>query len=142
MKKLFYLGMIASLFAFSSCKDDDENLSVSFEKLQIVDVEVPDTFQLGRSYEIFVTYTRPNACTYFQGFDVYKDEITVRNVTPVGAHYTNQECTQEAVEVTDSFWFKVIYDQNYTFRFWTGEDEEGNAEFIEKQVVVEPYSTD
>ena len=135
MNRIVFGLLISSLFMFQSCNKDDD-FNVVFEKLQIVDVEIADTFHLGRTYEVLVTFIRPNECTYFQGFDVYPKDVTIRNVTAIGAHYENQECTQEATEVTDKFLFNVIYDQDYEFRFWTGVDDEGNPEYIQKIVVV------
>lgn len=122
---------------FVSCSNDDnEGLNVDFQKLQIVEANVPESFNYGNTYEIQVTYLRPDGCTYFQGFDVYPTDTTVREVVAVGARYAQQPCTQEVVEVTDRFLFKVIYNQPYTFRFYTGEDEAGNPQYIEAQVPV------
>ena len=136
MKRLGFLLTIASVFILYSCNKDDDKKSVTFNKLQIVEAELPDTFRLGASYQVWVTYMRPNNCTYFQGFDVYSDTVSSRTVTAIGAYYTDQVCEQEAVEVTDFFVFKVIYDQTYKFRFWKGEDDAGKPEFLEIEVPV------
>ena len=138
MKKLLNVVVTALLvFGSVSCDNDDNSgLNVEFQELQIVDTQLPESFEFGNTYEIQVTFLRPDGCTYFQGFDVYPTDTTVREVVAVGARYADQACTQEAVEMTDSFLFKVIHDEPYTFRFYTGEDAEGNAEFIETEVPV------
>lgn len=137
MKKLVsVLLTTAFIFGMLSCENDDNGINVEFQKLQIVEAELPESFDFGNTYEIQVTFVRPDGCTYFQGFDVYPTDTTVREVVAVGARYADQACTQEIVEVTDRFLFKVIHDQTYTFRFYTGDDAEGNPEFIETQVPV------
>lgn len=136
MKK-FILLLFFMIIGFSSCNNDDDGTYVNFESLQIVDAVVPDTFELGGRYEIVVTYLRPDDCTYFQGFDVYPQDTTVREVVAVGASYTDRPCTQTVTEVDDSFLFEVIYDQPYTFRFYQGEDENGDPEYLEVNVPVE-----
>jgi hypothetical protein len=135
MKRLVFLVTIASAFILYSCDKDDKK-SVTFNKLEIVAAELPDSFRLGASYQVMVTYVRPNDCTYFQGFDVYPDSVNTRTVAAIGAYYTDEVCTREAVEVTDYFIFKVIYDQTYKFRFWTGTDELGKPEYMEIEVPV------
>lgn len=136
MKRLGFLAALVSVFILYSCDKDDDKRSVTFNKLQIVEAELPDSFRLGATYQVWVTYFRPNECTYFQGFDVYPDTVSSRTVTAIGASYTDQICEQEAVEVTDFFVFKVIYDQTYKFRFWKGEDDTGKSEFLEIEVPV------
>lgn len=130
------LALILVIGLVSCSNDDNAGVNVEFQKLQIVEANVPESFNYGNTYEIQVTYLRPDGCTYFQGFDVYPTDTTVREVVAVGAKYAQQACTQEVVEVTDSFLFKVIHNQPYTFRFYTGDDEEGNAQYIERQVPV------
>ena len=136
MKRLGFLVVIALIFILHSCNKDDDKNNVTFSKLQIVEAELPDTFRLGASYQVWTTYIRPNDCTYFQGFDVYSDTVSSRTVTAIGASYTDRVCEQDEVEVTDFFVFKVIYDQTYKFRFWKGEDDAGNPEFMEIEVPV------
>lgn len=138
MKRLLGIVVMVLLVVVSvSCDNDDNNgLNVKFGALEIVDAQLPESFELGNTYEVQVTFLRPDNCTYFQGFDVYPTATTVREVVAVGARYADQPCAQEAIEVTDSFLFKVIHNETYTFRFYTGEDAEGNPEFIETEVPV------
>lgn len=130
------LLLAISFLGSNSCDNDDNGSDVAFQRLQIVDAELPDSFDLGELYEIRATYVRPDGCTYFQGFDVYPKDTTVREVVAVGATYIDQQCTQEATEVTDRFLFRVVYDQPYTFRFYQGEDANGDPDFLEVEVPV------
>ncbi len=128
--------LILAFLGMNSCNDDDNGSNVAFKKLQILEVELPDSFNQGELYEIQVSYVRPDGCTYFQGFDVYPKDTSVREVVAVGVTYSDQLCTQEVTEVTDSFLFRVVYDQPYTFRFYKGEDTNGDPEYLEVEVPV------
>lgn len=142
MKKYVFIFFIAATFlGLSSCNNNDDNngVQVEFKKLAIVKADLPAFFELGKTYEIRATYVRPDGCTYFQGFKVYpQDNNTTRVVEAIGAKYTNtgQLCTEDAVEVPDSFLFQVLYDQTYTFRFWKGVGTDGKDEYLEVTVPI------
>lgn len=139
MKKYFFVVLIAAAFlGLNSCNnnDDSDGIQVEFKKLAIVKTELPEFFELGKTYEIRATYVRPDGCTYFQGFKVTAENTTIRVVEAIGAKYINtgELCTEDAVEVPDSFLFQVIYNQPYTFRFWKGVD--ANGQPIYSEVIV------
>ena len=138
MKKFIPILLLVIISnGFNSCSTDDNNgINVQFKKLNIVQVHVPEKFDFGSTYEIQATFVRPDGCTYFQGFDVYPTDTADREVISVGARYEDQACTQQIIEVTESFLFKVVHNQTYTFRFYSGQDEGGNPEYIERQVPV------
>lgn len=138
MKRLVLIfGMVAIGFGLNSCKLDDDGVNFHFAPLEVVDVVLPESFQLNGRYQIIVTYNRPDDCTFFEGFDVVEKDVTVRNVVVVGSVITDRDCTEQAEEVQATFNFVVLYDQTYTFRFWQGEDENGDAKFLEVEVPVE-----
>ena len=84
-----------------------------------------------------MTYSIPDGCTQYEGFDVTKEDITVRNVVAVGVAMTDLvSCTQVVTQEEASFNFIVKYDQPYTFRFYQGENSEGEPEFLELVVPV------
>ena len=137
MKRIGFLVVIASIFILSSCNKDDDKKSVSFKKLKIIEVDLPDSFRLGATYEMYVTYVKPNGCTYFQDFNVIQDSVSVRTVTAVGAHYTDEICENDKeIEATDFFRFKVVYNQTYKFRFWKGAGVDGKPEYLEIEIPV------
>lgn len=137
MKKI--LCVVALVFAslsFTGCSLDDGS-TIKYVPLTVISAEVPDSFELGQVYEITVTYLNPNNCTIFEGFDIHKHELTTREVYPIGAEVMgDNDCQEIATEVERTFNFEVIYDQDYVFQFWTGQDANGVDEYIEIDVPV------
>ena len=139
MMKKVVLGCLfcVLLFSFSSCDLNDDTQNFHFTTLSVVEASLPESFQLNETYTIDVTYLRPDSCTFFEGFDVAIPSETRRNVTVIGSVFTDDNaCTQLAEEVVASFEFNVIFTGTYTFRFYTGQDDSGNATFIEYTVPV------
>ena len=129
MRKKLILLAIVMAFINNGCsiEDDDAN----------VDVELPESFDYNETYEILVNYIKPDSCTNYEGFDVVKDSLTVRNVVAIGSVRTDTDnCTVESIVQTASFYFKVIYTDSYTFKFYTGENSEGGAQYLEVVVPV------
>tara|TARA_R110002167_G_scaffold206691_5_gene410742 strand:+ start:5015 stop:5431 length:417 start_codon:yes stop_codon:yes gene_type:complete len=134
---VLFIGMAILCFGFNSC-DVDDGVNFHFEALPIVNAEVPASFQMYGRYQIAVTYNRPDDCTFFEGFDVVKKDVTERNVVVIGSIVTDRECADLADEVLRAtFNFEVLYDQTYLFRFWQGEDEDGEPKYLEIEVPVE-----
>jgi len=134
-KLTFSLLFLAALTFLGCSLDDDENFH--FVAFPITSVEMPETFAINETYEIKVTYTRASDCAYFEGFDVVKEDQTTRNVAAIGSMLSDSEDCQEVLqEVETSFNFIVLYDQNYLFKFYTGEDENGEAQYLEIEVPV------
>jgi hypothetical protein len=138
MKRSFFvLCAVLVSFTFSSCDLGDDGPNFHFVPLQIVSADLPESFTLNETYEIKVTYLKPDGCTYYSGFDIVKPEITTRNVVAIGSQRTDQDvCTQVVEEKEASFNFIVIYDQTYLFRFWQSENENGEQQYFEVEVPV------
>ena len=133
------LLLALSALILSSCSIEDDEPNFHFTALEIVSAEVPDAFELNETYVIKVAYLKPNECTFYEGFNVVKEDTTVRNVVAVGSVRVDFEaCTQAVVEETKTFDFKVIYTDPYTFKFYTGDNSEGEPEYLE---VVVPVNT-
>lgn len=129
-------AIIAVLFLFGSCSLDDGS-NFHFLPLQIVSAELPDSFNLNETYQIRVHYNQPDACTAFAGFEVVDSDTTVRKVAVIGTKRTDQEvCAEIVSEQTATFNFIVNYSQTYTFRFWQGENENGEQMYLEVEVPV------
>ena len=138
MKKSIFLSLVLAItLTLSSCVKDDEP-NFHFVPLQIQSADLPDSFSLNETYQIDVTYTIPDGCTGFSGFDVTSgNDTTTRNVVVIGTTRTDQDaCTQATQEATGTFNFRVVYSDTYLFRFWQGEDEEGNQQYLEIEVPV------
>jgi len=128
--------MVAVLLLLNSCSLDDGS-NFYFLPLQIVSAELPDSFNLNETYQIRVQYNQPDACTAFAGLEVVDMDTTVRNVAVVGTKRTDQDvCAEIVTERTTTFNFIVNYSQSYTFRFWQGENEDGEPMYLEVEVPV------
>ncbi len=139
MKKvLMPIFLFVACSWFSSCELDDDSPNFYFAALNAVEVDVPESFEHGKTYDIEVTYQRPNGCTFFEGFDVTKTAKTDRDVVVIGSVLTDGEtaCSQEVTEVVATLKFNVIYTDEYHFRFYAGEDEDENPIYLEYTVPV------
>lgn len=135
MKKLFYLCII--LLSFSSCSIDDNNPNDDFffEILPIESVDIPEVFILGQSYEISVTYIKPSGCYVFNDF-YFVSELNQRTVAVINTVYPNTQCEVLNEEIEVSFNFLVTNSNTYIFRFWQGEDDNGNDLYYIVEVPV------
>jgi hypothetical protein len=122
-----------------SCSLDDDQTNFQYATLKTVSANLPDTFELGRVYNIDVKLLRPNECTFSETFDVrrsFTDSTNIRTVSAIGIVLDEDECAEANDEIQDTFRFEVLYTNPYIFRFYTGDDENGEAEFLEIEVPV------
>ncbi|WP_127136117.1 hypothetical protein [Flagellimonas oceanensis] len=137
MKKvLMPFILIVACSWFTSCEVDDDSPNFYFTALTTVEVDMPESFEYGETYDIEVTYLRPNNCTFFEGFDVTDTAETGRDVVVIGSVLTDEDraCTEAVEEVVANLRFKVIYKDDYTFRFYAGNDADDNATYLEYTV--------
>ena len=137
MKKLVVFCLTLLFLASCTIKDDGDNYS--FDVLAIESVEIPDEFILGETYPITVSYFRPTTCHLFRDFYYFK-ENNERTVAVINTNFERNDC--EVLEdqlVTASFNFKVTSNGSYIFKFWQGEDENQEDQYliIEVPVVVQ-----
>lgn len=138
MKKAIMLGMLlGAAMLFNACNlDDGQNFR--FTTLNIVDANVPEFFELNKTYSIEVTYERPDSCTFFEGFNISRPALTDRDVAVIGSVLTEETaCTPAIEEITASFDFIVLYRGEYHFRFFAGRDENNDSIFLEYTIPVE-----
>ncbi len=138
MKKTFLLILCCVAISITSCSLNDDNVKFHFVPLQIVDAEFPDSFTLNETYNIKITYIVPNNCIAFEGFDISNIDVTSRNIVAIGSERENENCNLIAVEAENSFDFTCLYEGTYYFRMWSGEDENGEQQYIELEVPVVP----
>ena len=134
MKNLFVLCLTLMLFA--SCSIDDDGTSFSFEILPVESVDIPEEFELGETYPITVSYFRPTTCHDFKEF-YYLKENNERTVAPITYVFDNNDCEildDNLVEAT--FNFKVTSNGSYIFKFWQGEDADGETQYLTIEVAV------
>ena len=134
MKRL--LVFCLTLILFASCSVDDDSTSFSFEVLPIESVDIPDEFELGETYPITVSYLRPSTCHGFKEF-YYLKENNERTVAPITYVFDNNDCQSlEDKLVEATFNFIVTSNGSYIFKFWRGEDTDGETQYLTIEVPV------
>lgn len=135
MKKVVFLLVL--LMSLNSCtiNDDDNNPTFGYEILPIESVDMPNEFVLGEVYTISVTYIKPSGCYVFNDF-YYVSELNQRTIAVINTVYTDQNCTTASITEEVSFNFVVTSTGTYVFRFWQGEDENGNDLYYIVEVPV------
>lgn len=140
MKRLYVLLCAITLAVISvSCSIDDDQTNFKYATLRTVSASLPDTFELGKVYNIDVKLLRPDECTFSETFDVrrsFTDSTNVRTVAAIGIVLDKEECTVVNDSIQATFQFEVIYTKPYIFKFYTGNDENDEAEFLEIEVPV------
>lgn len=136
MKKLLLGLLAASMILLNGCEVDRAESTFYFIPLSITNVELPDTFFWNEVHTISVTYAIPNSCIQYEGFDINSDDFSTRYVTCIGAEYEGDVCAESTSYGQATFEFLALSTEPYLFRFWTGEDEAGNAEYLEVTVPV------
>lgn len=121
----------------TSCSLDEESDTTSFylEIVPIDSVEMPEQFVYGQTYEVTVTFTRPNPCYVFNDF-VYEIEGQTRTVAVMTTVYTNLNCIPLVESTTASFELNVTGTETYIFKFFTGQNEEGVDQYYIVEVPV------
>ena len=127
---------LALLLTLGACSNDDDGPETTFVKLVITEVDMPASFQLGEIYNIPITYQLPDGCTRFETFQIVTLSDTEREIVTIGARKDTGACTEAIVEETETLLFQVLFNQTYTFKFWQGDDANGDPIYLEVQVPV------
>ncbi len=135
MKKLI---VALGILIFSSCSisdDSDYNYAVYNEILPVESAEVPDEFIVNEVYDISLTYINPSSCHYFNDI-YYSKDSNIRTVAVVSTVYPDDNCEVTETEYTTSFNFKPTETGSYIFKFWQGENDEGDDDYLVIEVPV------
>lgn len=131
-----FMSIFIMLVVFSSCNDDDDSHDYHYEYVNVTSVELPDEFTHGRTYRINVTIELPSSCYYFYNQYEYKYEGTSRLIYPI-SHVDDYEiCTPNVTTTTFSIPVEVLQKEPYIFKFYQGEDEDGQDTFLTVEVPV------
>ncbi|OYU80946.1 MAG: hypothetical protein CFE23_06865 [Flavobacterium sp. BFFFF1] len=135
MKRLALL--LLAIFALNSCSPSDDGPEFHYEVLPVESYTLPASFDMNQNYEIKVKYKKPSNCHYYQGIYYEKDGQT-RTIGVQTSVLEADNCApldEEPVEVSFQFLCTPGND-HYTFKFYKGEDAEGNNVFEEVTVPV------
>ncbi|MFH4969187.1 hypothetical protein V8G61_13360 [Gaetbulibacter sp. M240] len=131
--KRFILFSVLILF-FASCSTDDQPYYYR-EFMPVESVDIPEEFIMGEIYPITVRYYRPTTCYWFETF-YYRKDNNIRVVAPINV-VGNENCEPlDNVLTEDSFNFLVTSNGSYVFKFWQGEDSNGDDIYLTIEVPV------
>ncbi|TVZ26362.1 hypothetical protein JM83_1318 [Gillisia sp. Hel_I_86] len=148
MKKLILV--FVSALALISCNIDDEGPKTLLAASIVTNIDVPEFFEAGKTYDIDVTYLLPDACHTAAGVKAQRGSISngeeefrqiyVTGVSSFDANLT--ECDKEAEDEElikeSTFTMSIASDEDepYTFYLWAGLDENDDNIFTEVVVPV------
>jgi|LGVF01.1.fsa_nt_gb hypothetical protein len=136
MKKTIILFFVVILLL--SCSEEDANYY--YELLPIEEAIVPDEFEYGRVYIITVTYFQPTDCNLYSDI-LYEYDYDARNVAVISTVVDENDCKPlESVLREYSFRVHALQANDYLFRFWQGEDENGDPIYLEITAPVVNYN--
>ena len=138
MKKFKYLlvMLVAMAVTLSSCSDDDDYHEYHLEYIGAKSADVPDEFIFGRTYRIDITIDLPNSCYYFYNQYDYFYEGTSRLIYPIAHVDDGVPCTPNIRETTFSIPVQALQTEPYIFKFYQGEDENGQDVCLTIEVPV------
>jgi hypothetical protein len=135
MKKIILLLVTVTTFLSCSINDDHKD-NYQYEVLAIESYTVPESFQLGKTYEIKLKYQKPTACHLYQGI-YYAKNLNIRTIAIQAAVKTNEVCSKEVpAESEVSFNFSVTNTGSYIFKFYKGKDIDGKDLFEDVEIQV------
>lgn len=126
-----------SLFLILNSCSVDEGEKYHLDFLPIEEVDVPDSFQRGETYNIKVKYKRPTTCHVYNGI-YYDRDLNIRTFAVQTVVYERNDC-QNIVTPTlteAAFNFQVQNSGSYIFKFWQGKDDNGEDVFYEVEIPV------
>lgn len=135
MKKFIFLMLAATLCLTSCSLDNIESPGFYTDFMPITNVEVPSEFVFGETHEITVSYLRPSDCYQFNNFFLQRNDGDM-TVAVINTIYTDISCTDINEVVDVSFDLSVTNNSNYIFKFWQGENFEGEDQYYIVEVPV------
>lgn len=136
--KHFIPVFLVVLLIFGCSNDDDNNdyHDYHLEYVNVLSADVPDEFIYGRTYRIYVTIELPNSCYYFYNQYDYFYEGTSRLIYPIAHVDDGVACTLNITETTFSIPVQALQSEPYIFKFYQGEDDDGQDMFLTIEVPV------
>lgn len=135
MKHLISLFLV--VFLLFGCSNDDNNYhDYHLEYVSVISADLPDEFIFGRTYRINITIELPNSCYYYYDQYDYFYEGTSRLIYPIAHVDDGVVCTPNIRETIFSIPVQALQYEPYIFKFYQGEDAEGQDIFLTIEVPV------
>lgn len=135
MKKIALL--LLTVLALYSCSINDDGPNYYLETLAVDSYTVPESLVLNQPAEIKLKYKKPSDCHFYQGIYYEKDGNT-RTIAIQTSVLASDNCvpyTEDKI-VECSFNFVATGTGPYTFKFYKGEDANGQNIFEEVTIPV------
>ena len=141
MKKLF-LVLAVAIMAVACSMDGDERNDFVLAFILVERVEMPDYVVPGNTYPVNMYFRRPTDCYYVQPEPYYSIFGDTRTVAVQALVIEDSDCQPvEATRPDDvktfNFQCPLTTAQSFTFKFYKGNDAQGNQQFIEVVVPVQ-----
>ncbi len=132
--KRYLLLFFTAITLFSCSNDDDGNYH--FEYVPVLSADVPEEFTYGHSYLLTVKYELPNNCYSYYHYDyIYHD--TSRIIAPIAIVNDDVDtCGDIITEGEFIIRVQALQSEPYIFKFWQGEDEQGEPIYLVIEVPV------
>jgi len=130
-----YLLLILPLF-FIACETAILDEEISFEKVAIHNIQIPESLNTHTRYDISFDYTLTNGCMTFYNIGVEEPTTNVREVTAYAKVSGDEDCTLAITQGTYTFQFTPEEEGTYVFKFWKELDTNGNDMFETLEITV------
>jgi hypothetical protein len=127
---------IFSMFVLIGCDINDDGFFQGTQISPILNANVQDTMVIGESYSLEITYQKDSDCHVFSNFDVLPEGNSLVIVKAVTLFTQASNCSQEASGELKELEFRNTFETNFTFKFLSDVDNEGEPVYIDKEVVV------
>jgi hypothetical protein len=124
------------MFVLIGCDIDDDGFFQGTQISPILNANVQDTMVIGESYSLEITYQKDSDCHVFSNFDVLPEGDSLIFVKAVTLFTQASNCSQEALSELKELEFRNTFETNFTFKFLSDVDNEGEPVYIDKEVVV------
>ena len=136
MKKINFICVGMLLFLAGCSLDDENNYNFRYDLVAIDSVTIPDTLVYLKNYEFQINYSQPNTCYFFEGFDKTENKNTV-TIAVINSVILDENCDSLThKKISKKMLFSAARNDFYLFKFWQGENENGEATYLEKKVPV------
>ena len=129
-----YAVLFLVVFTLFACSVND-NDNFHFEYIPVVTVDVPSEFERGQTYRLGITYELPSSCYSFYNYDyLYEDASRI-----IAAYAMVNDSDPRTLAIIEGEFFilvEALQTEPYIFKFWQGEDEQGEPIYLTIEVPV------
>lgn len=136
LNRFFISGFLASIILVSCELSDDDNVFQANQVSAILDASVPDTMTVGETYPLQITYQKDSNCHTFLRFESVNQGDSLYFMRAMTIFTQANDCSQEPEEVLIEEDFTNDFESDFSFKFLTDINSDGESVYIEKPVVV------